>query len=121
MARVLIFFDLLLDHGEVRTIVAELEDLGVMYSSGTVSFTPAGRDTFEKSAWKLDRDEQSLFDATALSLSQESGNKLCARLQRGLDVLEAIRLHQLLDAEAQKRMLSAGGPGTGSFWSERKM
>ena len=46
-----------------------------------------------------------------VSESKDAGNKLCALLQRGLDVLEACRLHAEMGNICKQRLLSAGGPG----------
>lgn len=99
---------------------------GCISADGHFCFSSDAGSLFSSSPWSADFSVDELFTSKHDNFAGDEaypntifgpGNKLASHIQRGLDVFEACRIHQVLDDDGKKCMLSAGGKGSGSIWS----
>ena len=98
---------------------SELLAAGVDVSlAGRVVFTEGVRTRYCGSAWAGEMPVEHLLNTThSKNSSQEVGCRLHGRMLRGLEAIKAMDVFEQNDFYGRTLMLSAGGPGSGKFFT----
>ena len=86
---------------------------------GVVRFDEASQQTYTSGPWVNDISLCDLFTShcPATNVTVGCGSKLHSRILRGVEALQATRLHSSMANHNRTVLLSSGGPGTGSFFT----
>lgn len=109
------------DETDALQVRRQLDEEGIkVLGTGEAEFTDETDAKYAGSPWARDITAYDLLSSPMLcgsGSSPTSGAKQASRIQKGVDSLNAVHVHEALDSVGQTAVLSAGGLGVGKFWT----